>query len=74
MVDIWVFLIYLYYCRIKEKEYSVKHLQYPIHIVIDEDGYFIVDCPAFKGCRSYGETINEALENIKEVIDMCLEE
>jgi len=28
----------------------------------------------FKGCHSYGETIDEALENIKEVIEMCLEE
>jgi predicted RNase H-like HicB family nuclease len=43
-------------------------------IEVDEDGYFIVSCPAFKGCHSYGETIDEALENIKEVIEMCLEE
>jgi predicted RNase H-like HicB family nuclease len=28
----------------------------------------------FKGCHSYGETIDEALENIQEVIEMCLEE
>ena len=34
----------------------------------------IVSCPLFKGCHSYGETIDEALENIKEVIEMCLEE
>ena len=40
----------------------------------DEDGYFIVSCPLFKGCYSYGETIEEAMENIKEVIEMCLEE
>jgi predicted RNase H-like HicB family nuclease len=43
-------------------------------IEMDEDGYFIVSCPVFKGCHSYGETIDEALENIKEVIEMCLEE
>ena len=43
-------------------------------IEIDEDGFFIVSCPAFKGCHSYGETIDEALDNIKEVIEMCLEE
>jgi predicted RNase H-like HicB family nuclease len=43
-------------------------------IEIDEDGYFIVGCPVFKGCHSYGETIDEALENIKAVIEMCLEE
>jgi predicted RNase H-like HicB family nuclease len=33
-----------------------------------------VSCPLFKGCHSYGETVDEALENIKEVIEMCLEE
>jgi predicted RNase H-like HicB family nuclease len=27
-----------------------------------------------KGCLSYGETIDEALENIKEAIELCLEE
>ena len=52
----------------------MKKLHLPIMIEIDEDGYFIVSCPVFKGCHSYGETIDEALENIKEVIEMCLEE
>jgi predicted RNase H-like HicB family nuclease len=58
----------------KHKEQIVKKLHFPIMIEIDEDGYFIVSCPVFKGCHSYGETIDEALENIKEVIEMCLEE
>jgi predicted RNase H-like HicB family nuclease len=57
-----------------QKEQMVKKLHLPIMIEIDEDGYFIVSCPMFKGCHSYGETIDEALENIKEVIEMCLEE
>lgn len=52
----------------------MKTIHFPIIIEIDEDGYYIVSCPSFKGCRSYGETIDEALENIKEVIEMCLEE
>lgn len=46
----------------------------PIIIEVDEDGYYIVSCPQFKGCHSYGKTIDEALENIREVIEMCLEE
>jgi predicted RNase H-like HicB family nuclease len=41
---------------------------------MDEDGCYIVSCPLFRGCHSDGETIDEALENIKEVIKMCLEE
>ena len=49
-------------------------LHFPILVEQDEDNYYIVSCPAFKGCHSYGKTIDEALENIKEVIDMCIEE
>ena len=52
----------------------MEKLHLPIIIESDEDGYYIVSCPMFKGCHSYGETIDEALENIKEVIDMCLDE
>lgn len=48
-------------------------LRLPIIVEVDEDGY-IVSCPVFRGCHSYGETVDEALENIKEVVDMCLEE
>ena len=46
----------------------------PILIEIDEDGLYIVSCPLFKGCHSWGQTIDEAMENIREVIEMCLEE
>jgi predicted RNase H-like HicB family nuclease len=33
-----------------------------------------VSCPLFQGCRSYGKTIDEALSNIQEAIELCLEE
>ncbi|RUM41147.1 type II toxin-antitoxin system HicB family antitoxin [Desulfurobacterium thermolithotrophum] len=52
----------------------MSKLHLPIIIEQDEDGYYIVSCPSFKGCHSYGKTIEEAMENIKEVIEMCLEE
>ena len=52
----------------------MEKLHLPIITESDEDGYYIVSCPMFKGCHSYGETIDEALENVKEVIDMCLKE
>ena len=48
--------------------------RFPVIVEVDEDGYYIVSCPLFKGCHTYGKTIEEALENIKEVIEMCLEE
>ena len=52
----------------------MQKFHFPIIVEMDEDGYYIVSCPIFKGCHTYGETIEEALENIKEVIEMCLEE
>lgn len=52
----------------------MKKLHLPIILEQDEDGYFIASCPLFKGCHSYGKTIEEAIINIKEAIEMCLEE
>ena len=49
-------------------------LHFPIVIEQDEDNIFIASCPTFSGCHSYGKTIDEAMANIKEVIEMCLEE
>ncbi len=47
---------------------------FPIQIEKDEDGVFIVSCPAFQGCHTYGKTVTEALTNIEEVIEMYVEE
>ncbi len=33
-----------------------------------EDGGYVVHCPALKGCWSQGDTMEEALGNIKEAI------
>ena len=38
-----------------------------------EDGGFNVSCPALPGCHSQGETMEEAMANIKEAIEGCLE-
>ncbi|CCQ51550.1 FIG00872294: hypothetical protein [Crocosphaera watsonii WH 8502] len=40
----------------------------------DEDGYYVGEVPQLKGCYSQGDTIDELLTNIKEVIELCLEE
>jgi len=39
----------------------------------DEDGVWVVECPAIPGCVSQGWTKEEALENVKEAIALCLE-
>ena len=49
-------------------------LHFPIVIEQDEDSVFIASCPTFSGCHSYGKTIGEAMANIREVVEMCLEE
>lgn len=53
---------------------NVQPLHLPIIIEQDEDNVYIVSCPSFKGCHSYGNTIDEAIKNITEVIKMCIEE
>ena len=39
----------------------------------DEDGVWISECPSIPGCVSQGKTKEEAIENIKEAIKLCLE-
>lgn len=34
----------------------------------EEDGGYIVHCPALKGCWSQGETVDEAMHNIVDAI------
>ena len=43
-------------------------MRYRVHIEQDEDGMFVVECPALPGCISQGKTRAEALENIKDAI------
>jgi antitoxin HicB len=40
----------------------------------DEVGGYVVTCPALSGCYTQGDTIDQALENIKEAILLCLED
>ena len=51
-----------------------KKYNLPIVVEKDEDGFYVVECPVFSGCYSQGRTLDEALKNIREVIDLCLEE
>ena len=46
-----------------------------LKVVIEEgeDGYYVVTVPSLPGCISQGKTKEEALENIKEAIEIYLE-
>ena len=40
----------------------------------DETGGYVVTCPALAGCYSHGDTVEQAMVNIKEAIELCLED
>ena len=42
-------------------------------LIPDEDGGFVVEVPSLPGCYSQGETVEEALANIREAIDLHIE-
>ncbi len=46
-----------------------------IKVIVErgEDGYFVAHVPSLKSCWSQGKTREEALENIREAIDLYLE-
>jgi predicted RNase H-like HicB family nuclease len=61
--------------RFRKCEYSWSEVEMKFNVTIDrdEDGVWIVECPAIPGCVSQGETKESAIENIKEAIALCLE-
>jgi predicted RNase H-like HicB family nuclease len=48
-------------------------MKFTITVDRDEDGVWIAECPAIPGCVSQGPTKEQALENIKDAIKLCLE-
>lgn len=52
----------------------MPHLDYTVILDPDEEGKgYTVTVPALPGCISEGDTVEEALENIKEAIELYLE-
>jgi predicted RNase H-like HicB family nuclease len=48
-------------------------MRYPVIVRPDlEDGGFVAECPALPGCASEGETVEEAMANIRDAIEGCL--
>jgi predicted RNase H-like HicB family nuclease len=40
----------------------------------DEDGFYVDEVPQPRACYSQRRSLDELMENIKEVIKLCLEE
>lgn len=49
-------------------------MKFQVVIQRDEDGVYVASCPALKGCHSSGETYEESLVNIKEAIELYVED
>ena len=47
---------------------------FPVILQEDETGGYVVTNPSIDGCYSQGDTIEQALKNIKEATELCLEE
>ena len=50
---------------------KARHV-FQVIIEQDEAGYFVAECPALKACYTQGKTFEEAVDNIKDVIRLCL--
>ena len=53
----------------------MNSLDFRVFLERDEDyGGYAVRCPSIQGCYSQGKTVEEALANIREAIELCLED
>lgn len=50
-----------------------KHV-FQVIIEQDEAGYYVAECPALRACYTQGKAYEEVMENIKDVITLCLED
>lgn len=48
-------------------------MKLPVVLRPGEDGWIVVECMLIPGCISQGKTHDEALANIREAIELCLE-
>jgi len=48
-------------------------MEYSVVVHDAEEGGYWVEVPALPGCYSQGESVEEALENVREAIELYLE-
>lgn len=47
--------------------------EFTVIIEKDEEGYYIAEVPALKGCHTQARSLDTLMERIKEAIQFCLE-
>ena len=50
-----------------------KHI-FQVIVEQDEVGNYVAECPALRACYTQGKTYEEVMENIKDVLAMCMED
>ena len=50
-----------------------KILNFTVLIEQDEDGIYVAKVPDIIGCYTQGKTVEQAMERIKEAIQVCIE-
>lgn len=48
-------------------------MNYPIVIYPDDEGGYVAEIPALKGCLAQGETLSETLEELQIVANLWIE-
>ena len=50
----------------------MKNTQFTVYIEQDEEGIFIGSIPSIPSCYAQGKTQDEMLQNLMEVLQLCL--
>ena len=51
----------------------MESFRYTVILEREEDGGYHASCPALKGCHTQGDTLDEAVANVREAIEVYLE-
>jgi predicted RNase H-like HicB family nuclease len=47
--------------------------EFDVVLLEDETGSYVAIVPALQGCHTQGDTLSEAIDNVKEAIDLYME-
>jgi len=56
------------------KRKITKIYEFPVVVEKDEKNYYFAYAPSLQGCYTQGKSLAEALDNIKEVIELHIED
>lgn len=60
----------------KKRKSTIKYKGLTLPLIVEKglDDFYVIECPVLEGCYTQGKTIDEALKNIREVIELILPE